>query len=100
MGREIGRDRTDLGEQAGECPAVALGGDPRRAAGIQPGESDVAAQVSRHAASGAVVMEDRRAIPGTLADGDIGRITGTGGAFVGRAAAGLNHHGPGDGGAP
>ena len=66
MGREIGRDRTDLGEQAGECPAVALGGDPRRAAGIQPGESDVAAQVSRHAASGAVVMEDRRAIPGTL----------------------------------
>ena len=100
MGGETGRDRTDLGQQAGERPAVALGGDPRRAAGIQPGESDVAAQVSRHAASGAVVMEGRRAVPGALADPDIWRITGTGGAFVGSKAAGLNHHGPGDGGAP
>ena len=79
---------------------MALGGDPRRAAGAEPGESDAAAEIARHAASGAVVMQCYRALPGALADRDIGRIAGAGGAFVGSKAAGLNHQCPGDGGAP
>ena len=100
MGGEIARDRTELGHQAGERPAVALGGHPRRAAGTQPGESDGAAEIARHAAPGAVVMKHRRAVPGTFANRDIGRIASPGGAFVGRKAAGLKHQCPGDGGAP
>ena len=78
-------------------PSAAIPGGPPAS---EPGETYRAAETARHAASGAVVMKHRRAVPGTFANRDIGRIAGTGGAFVGSKAAGLNHQGPGDGGAP
>ena len=69
MGGEIGRDGADLREQPGQRVAMPLGGDAARAFGREPGEADRAAQIARHAASGAVVMQDPRPAapdPGTV----------------------------------
>ena len=112
MGGEIGRDGTDLRQQPGQGVAVPFGGDAARPFGREPGEADRAAQIARHAAPGAVVMQDPRSnapdpdgsralvsLVG-LAKFDIGCIACAGGTAVGRIPAGFQDQGSGDGGAP
>ena len=112
MGGEIGRDGADLREQPGQRVTVPLGGDAACALGRETGEADRAAQVARHAAPGAVVMQDprpdapdpggARAFVGLagLSEFYIGCIPCAGGAAVGRIPAGFQDQGSGDGGAP
>ena len=85
---------------------------PRAPFGREPGEVDCTAQIARHAAPGAVVMQDpRRDAPDPggarafvslvgLSEFYIRCIPCAGGAAVGRIPAGLQDQGSGDGGAP
>ena len=91
---------------------MSLGGDAARAFGRETGEADRPAQIARHAAPGAVVMQDsRRDAPDPdgsrafvglvgLAEFDIGCIACAGGTAVGGIPAGFQDQGSGDGGAP
>ena len=91
---------------------MPLGGDAACALGRETGEADRAAQIARHAAPGAVVMQDPRpdapdpdgswafvSLVG-LSEFYIGCIPCAGGAAVGRIPAGFQDQGSGDGGAP
>ena len=60
MGGEIGRDGTDLRQQPGQGVAVPFGGDAPSAFSRKTGQADRAAQIARHAAPGAIVMQDPR----------------------------------------
>ena len=112
MGGEIGGDDADLRQQPGQRVAMPLGGDAPSAFGREPGEADRATQIARHAAPGAVVMQDprpdapdpdgSRAFVGLvgLSEFYIGCIPCAGGAAVGRIPAGLQDQGSGYGGAP
>ena len=112
MGGEIGRDGADFRQQSGQRVAMALGGNAACAFGREAGEADRAAQVARHAAPGAVVMQDpridapdpggARAFVGLvgLSEFYIRCIPCAGGAAVGRIPAGFQDQGSGDGGAP
>ena len=112
MGGEIGRDGTDLRQQPGQGVAVPFGGDAPSAFRREPCETDRAAQIARHAAPGAVVMQDPCLDApdpgGTRALVSLSRLTKfyircipcAGGTAVGRIPAGLQDQGSGDGGAP
>ena len=112
MAGEIGRDGADLREQPGQRVTVPLGGDAPSAFGRETGEADRAAQIARHAAPGAVVMQDprpdapdpggARAFVGLvgLSEFYIGCIPCASGATVGRIPAGFQDQGSGNGGAP
>ena len=112
MGGEIGRDGADFRQQPGQRVAMSLGGNAARPFGRETGEADRAAQVARHAAPGAVVMQDpRRDAPDPdssrafvslvgLSEFYIRCIPCAGGAAVGRIPAGFQDQGSGDGGAP
>ena len=112
MGGEIGRDGTDLRQQPGQGVAVPFGGDAPSALSRKTGEADRAAQIARHAAPGAIVMQDprpnapdpdgSRAFVGLadLAEFYIGCVPCAGGAAVGGIPAGFQDQGSGDGGAP
>ena len=112
MGGEIGRDGADLRQQPGQGVAVPFGGDAPSAFSRKTGEADRTAQIARHAAPGAIVMQDprpnapdpdgSRAFVGLagFAKFYIGSIAGAGSAAVGGIPAGLQDQCSGDGGPP